>query len=272
MQVNSGEDLVRSTAAAWDRAARKYAGEVESDVAFLRAGHVSLERHERRILGDLSGCQLAVHLQCSHGLDALSLLNLGASEVIGIDLSREMLALAAQKSQMLGARARWVHADVLNIPAEFDRTADLVYTGKGALPWVADLGRWAGGVARLLRHGGRLYIYEGHPLTWMWDVTAGTHRLSGDGRSYFDRMPRANQDFPAAAVELYTPTGEQAPQAWEYQWTLGEIVTSLCDAGLHIERLEEHAEQFWPKFRKIPDAELQRLPHSFSVLARSPAA
>jgi SAM-dependent methyltransferase len=270
--VNTPEDRDRSTAVAWEIVARKYADEIESDVALLRAGHVSLARHECRILGDLSGCRLAIHLQCSHGLDALSLLNLGATEVIGIDLSREMLALATRKSEMLGARAQWVRADVLNIPAQLDRTADLVYTGKGALPWVADLARWAGGVARLLRPGGRFYMYEGHPLNWIWDVAASTHQLSGDGRSYFDRTPRANADFPAAAIELYTPTGEPAPKAWEYQWTLGEIVTALCDAGLSIERFEEHAEQFWPKFREIPNAEIRRLPHSFSVLARSPAA
>ena len=35
-----------------------------------------------------------------------------------------------------------------------DATADLVYTGKGALIWMPDLARWADEVARLLRPGG----------------------------------------------------------------------------------------------------------------------
>jgi hypothetical protein len=165
-----------------------------------------------------------------------------------------------------------MHADILDLPAELDGRAQLVYTGKGALPWVADLGRWAGGVARLLRPGGRFYVYDGHPLNWLWDVTARTHRLSKDGRGYFDQSPRANRDFPAVAVERYTPAGELAPKAWEYQWTIGQVVTALCEAGLLIDRLEEYPDQFWPQLRRISAAELARFPHSFSVLARLPMA
>ena len=52
-----------------------------------------------------------------------------------------------------------------------DATADLVYTGKGALIWLPDLGRWADEVARLLRPGGHLFVYEAHPAValWSWD-------------------------------------------------------------------------------------------------------
>jgi ubiquinone/menaquinone biosynthesis C-methylase UbiE len=272
MPTSLTKNLVRSTEAAWDRVAEKYRAELDEDIVFLRSGGVNIAAHEVRLLGDLSGCRVAVHLMCSHGQDALSLLNLGVEEVIGVDRSREMLALAARKSELLGARASWLHADVLDLPVQLDACADLVYTGKGALPWVTDLSRWAQGIARLLRPRGRLYVYEGHPLNWVWDGTVATHQLRDDGRGYFDRTPRANDDFPASAVNRYTQTNEQAPKAWEYQWTLGEVVTALCEAGLLIERVEEHAQQFWPKLRAIPKAEMLRLPHSFSVLARSLAA
>ena len=272
MPKSLSKNPARSTEAAWDRVAEKYAAELDEDVAFLRSGGVNIAVNEVRLLGDLSGCQVAVHLMCSHGQDALSLLNLGVEEVIGVDRSREMLALAARKSQLLGARALWVHADVLDLPIQLNACADLVYTGKGALPWVTDLSRWAQGIARVLRPRGRLYVHEGHPLNWVWDVTVANHQLRADGRGYFDRTPRANDDFPASAVERYTQTNEEAPKAWEYQWTLGEIITALCEAGLLIDRVEEHAQQFWPKLRAIPEAEMLRLPHSFSVLAHSPAA
>jgi ubiquinone/menaquinone biosynthesis C-methylase UbiE len=268
--MSSAESRQRSTQAAWDRVAAKYAAEFDSDVASLRAGDVSLAPQERRMLGDLSRCRLAIHLQCSHGQDALSLLTLGVHEVIGVDFSRQMLALAERKSELLGARARWVHADVLEVPHTLDGRADLVYTGKGALPWVSDLARWAGVVARLLKPGGRVYVHEGHPLNWVWDQNTASHQLSADGRGYFDRAPLANQDFPALAVQTHTPPGEEVAAAWEYQWTLGDVVSALSNAGLAIERLEEHAEQFWPQLRRIPDAELMRLPHSFSLVARLP--
>lgn len=261
-----------STETAWDIAAQKYAHEVPHDIDFLRAGGVALRDCEVRILGDLTDCRRAVHLQCSHGLESLSLLNLGANELVGVDLSSEMLQLAQQKSDALGAAATWVHADVLELPDSLMGTADLVFTGGGALPWVANLDRWAQIVARLLRPSGKLVVSEGHPLNWVWDVEAGSHRLTADGRSYFDREPRANDNFPASAIERFTPDGAKPPLAWEYQWNLGDVVTAVCRSGLSIELLEEHPEQFWPKLHAIPEDDLARLPHMFTLVAHAQAA
>lgn len=261
------DDLAQSNEAAWNRAAEKYAPDVERDVEFLGSGGVSLAEPEIRLLGDLSGCHRAIHLQCSHGLDTLSLLNLGAAEVVGVDRSAAMLALAREKSDRLNARAHWIHADVLEVPTTFDGTAALVYTGKGALPWVFDLDAWAGVIVRLLRPEGRLYIYEGHPLNSVWERGASGHRLSSDGRSYFDAEPRANASFPASAVQRFTPLEETPPTAWERQWTIGQIVTALCGAGLRIEILQEHPEHYWPEFSDLDRDEERRLPHAFSVVA-----
>jgi SAM-dependent methyltransferase len=240
--------LIRSNEAAWDRAAAKYALAVEGDIAFLRKGGVSLQESERSILPDIHGYGRAIHLQCSYGLDALSLLNLGVSEVVGVDISRAMLALAERMSVALHARALWVRAPVLDTPTSLNATADLVYTGKGALPWIDDLGRWGSVVARLLRPGGHFFLYEGHPLNWVWESAAHSHTLSHDGRGYFDRRPRANETFPASAISRYTPPGEAVPVAWEHQWTLGDVVTALCQAGLQIERMAERPQHFWPQF------------------------
>ena len=270
--MKTSDDLVCSNETAWNRAARDYAPQIERDVAFLSDGGVALFDVERRLLGDLTKCRRAIHLQCSHGLDVLSLLNLGVSDVVGVDISAEMLAQAEQKSAWLGAPATWVRSDVLSVPAFLDGSADLVYTGKGALPWVSDLSRWANVVRRLLRPGGRLLVFEGHPLNWMWDAGESEHRPRGDGRRYFDRRPRANDGFPAAAVVRNTPEGELAATAWEWQWTLGDVVTAVVEAELVVERLEEHPEHFWPQFDRIGDDELRRLPHTFALLARCPNA
>ena len=86
------------------------------------------------LLGDLHGrCRRAIHLQCAGGRDTLSLWNLGADEVVGVDLSPRMIELAERLTAATGAPARWFRADVLDTPAELDGTADLVYTGRGSL-------------------------------------------------------------------------------------------------------------------------------------------
>lgn len=267
----SSSDVTKANQAAWDLVAAKYAPDVDADVEFLRGGGVSLFPSEVEILGDLSNCPKAVHLQCSHGLDTLSLLNLGVGAVVGVDLSTSMLALAERKATALGANAKWVHADVLSLPAFLDGVADLVYTGKGALPWVLDVTSWAAGVARLLRPGGTLFLLEGHPLNWVWEQASSVHELAGDHSSYFDVQPRRNSGFPASAVERLTPEGELPPPARERQWTLGQVVTALANAGFQIERLEEHAEHYWPQFPRMSAAEVSRLPHSFSLVAKVPA-
>src|SRR5205807_176784 len=146
---------------------------IARDIEFLRGGGKNLMAPELRFLQDLSSwCGRAIHLQCAGGRDTLSLWNHGAREVIGIDISDRMIECARRKSQALGAPAAWHCCDVLQAPHELDGTADLVYSGRGALCWVLDIAAWANVVARLLKPGGRLYVFEGHPLDWVWDCEA----------------------------------------------------------------------------------------------------
>ena len=105
----------------------------------------------------------------------------------------------AEKSDALGARARWVRADVLETPHDLDGTADLVYTGRGALCWMTDLDAWAAVVARLLRPGGRLVLFEGHPLDFMWETEASGYALR-EGASYFEEDVVAERGFPFDAA------------------------------------------------------------------------
>lgn len=253
---------------AWNRTSRGgYGRDVAGDVALLRSGGTNLMPEELRLLGDLSGVRRAIHLQCSHGFDALSLLNLGVEETIGIDISEEMLASAREKSEALGAQATWIRADVLDAPSELDGTADLIHTGRGALCWMMDLDAWARVVARLLRPGGRLHLFEGHPLDFVWREDAEGFELR-EGATYFVDAPVAERGFPyesALQSDASTPVHLSSRV-----WTIGQTVTALIGAGLVIERLEEFPDPFWDQFKRIPEAELRRLPHTFGLLARKP--
>src|SRR5713101_5160655 len=129
---------------AWNEGAVRYAEQVERDIAFLRMGGRNFVAPEFRYLESLgTWCRRAIHLQCAGGRDTLSLWNQGAAEVIGVDINEKMIECARRKSEALGAPARWYRCDVLDLPAELDGTADLVYTGRGALCWVMDLEAWA---------------------------------------------------------------------------------------------------------------------------------
>lgn len=108
-------EMHASNARAWDEAAAHYETETQADIEFLRAGGKNFCAPELAYLGDLAQwCGRAIHLQCAGGRDTLSLWNLGAQTVVGVDINARMLACAAAKAQALGAPAQWYCSDVLN--------------------------------------------------------------------------------------------------------------------------------------------------------------
>jgi SAM-dependent methyltransferase len=258
----------KETGAAWDETAANYERDAAEDTALLRAGGSSLMEPERLVLGDLSPwCKRAVHLQCSGGQEALSLLRQGASEVVGVDISPRMIGVARRKGEALGAPAAWYVADVLETPLELDGTADLVYTGRGALPWIMDIVAWAKVVARLLKPGGRLFVFEGHPLDWVWDTSANEYRLDAQHGDYFSTALN-DQRWPMPFLDRRVERPADAPRAREHQWTLGDVLNALVGVGLMLERFEEHRDLYWGQFPHLPDDLTRRLPHTFSLLMR----
>jgi SAM-dependent methyltransferase len=253
--------------AAWDECAGAYAARVDETIAFLRAGGSNLHPLERAMLGDLgTWCRLAIHLQCASGRDTLSLWNEGAREVVGLDISDVHVANARRTSEALGAPARWIRCDVLDAPESLDGSADLVYTGRGALCWIHDLVVWGRVVARLLRPGGVVTILDDHPASALFDHESDSLRLSGV--AYFGHA-EVNRGWPGSYVDLGKPAAEHAPK-YERLWTLAEVHQALTGAGLAVEHLGEHPEGYWDAFARLPARDGARVPLSFTLRARKP--
>jgi SAM-dependent methyltransferase len=252
---------------AWDEAAERYEGWLDEAIELIRGGGTNLLPPELELIGDLRGrCGRAIHLQCAGGRDTLSLWNLGADEVIGVDFSPRMLELADRLTDATGAPARWIEADVLDTPRELDGTADLLYTGRGALMWVQDLDAWARVLQRLLAAHGRLILFEGHPAEWLFDVD-DEGRWVATGYDYFGGPEASRGWAPEYIDRLSLPDAEQA---WKFAraWTLGEVITAMLGAGLRLERVTEHPTDWWDGHRDVRSEERGRVPLSFSVLAR----
>jgi SAM-dependent methyltransferase len=254
--------------AAWDEAAERYEGWFDEAVALIRAGGSNLFPVEHELLGDLragSGTGRAIHLQCAGGRDTLSLWNRGAREVIGIDISPRMLDLAARLTEATGAPARWIEADVLDAPRDLDGTADLVYTGRGAIIWLQDLDGWAAVIARLLAPAGRLVIFDGHPAEWLFDADADGHLVATE-YDYFGGAEASKGWAPEYIDRLSVAEDDQS---WKFAraWTLGEIVTALLGAGLRLERLVEYPVDWWAGHRDLRPEDRGRIPLSFGIVA-----
>lgn len=248
---------------AWDVAARKYVEESDVLLGEAQVGS-SLLGVERELLQPiLQTTSVVVHLQSGHGLDDLDLARAGAGTVVGIDFSGMTTTAAKRRADEMGLNVRYVVSDCREV-ALHGNVADLVYTGKGALMWLPDLDTWAAEVARILRPGGHLFVYEAHPVACLWSRDADEARIAPD-RSYFAET-RTNDTFPASAIERFA-TGMQL-DAVEWQWRFADILNAVTTAGLRIHHLGEYPEPFWrPSNQEIP-AWAGRLPNSFSLLAR----
>lgn len=275
------DDEVRSgmakNRANWDSRVAVHAAPGGYDLDFLVNDPTALSdvvRFDRRFLGDLSG-QDVVHLQCHMGSDTLSLSRLGAS-VTGLDFSGPALDRARDQASRAGIEARFVQGDLYDAAAVLGRTYDLVYTGIGAINWLPDIRLWAQVVAALLRPGGLFHITEGHPMVMVFSDDSTPDDLPVDF-SYFDGSPPLhwhNADTYGGAGSIESPDHVQ----WAHD--LGSIVQALIDAGLTIERFEEHRVLPWLFFPwleedpdltgwyRLPDPLGDRIPLSFTIQAR----
>lgn len=246
-----GMSTHESTRRAWDAANRKHVD--EDDRLREQARTARLLPFEEELLAPLLPGARVLHPQSGHGIDDHALVRLGAAQVLGLDYSPTAVAAAAGRARALGAPCIYAVAELPDT-GHPGGTADLVYTGKGALIWMADLPAWAAEMHRLLRPGGHLFVYEAHPLVPLWSWDPDEPRVRED-RSYFARS-HVNDTFPARG-------------AVEHQSTLAEVVMAVIGAGFRLLHLAEHPEPFWRPESGEPAAAWDgRLPNAYSLLAQ----
>jgi len=258
----------------WDAAVAPHAASAFYDVEGFLAGASTLSPDFLEELGPVAGLDVA-HLQCHFGLDTLSLARLGA-RVTGVDFSPAAVAQARELAARAGLAARFVEADAQALPAELDGGFDRVYTGGGALCWLANLDAWASGVARLLRPGGELFVRDFHPALGMFALQAGE-----DGGLRLE-APYFRAAGPEVLNDGLTFASEEGPRGSSVEWAhaLSEVVQAVLDSGLRLTRLREHP---WCSYRSheflveregrwVHPGHPGGLPLMFSLRARKPAA
>jgi len=208
-----------------------------SDPTFLS----DVVRFDLTRLGDINGLDV-VHLQCHIGTDTMSLARLGARSVTGLDFSPAALQAARALAQEFGTDVNYVESDVYGaVDLLGAERFDLVYTGVGALCWLPDIKRWADVVAGLLRRGGRLFIREGHPMLWALSDPRPDHLLTVEF-PYFE-----TEGVLFSETHTYVDHEEEltSPDTVSFNHGLGEIITALMSAGLHLTGLVEHDSVPW---------------------------
>ena len=229
----------------WNERTSVHAASDFYDVEGFRAGRITLSKLERSGVGDVRGKSL-LHLQCHLGLDTLSWVRLGA-DATGVDISDESIALARRLNDELGLGARFIRADVYDLPAMLAEQFDVVYTAMGVLTWLPDLAGWAGVVAAHLKPGGLFYLLDTHPMSRVFDETARLG-VPADLRVAHRYFPHPAGTMYPGNEPSYAGDGLIESPSWEWRHSLGEILTSLLDAGLRLTSFAEHRVTMFEQF------------------------
>ena len=153
--------------------------------------------------------------------------------VTGLDLSREMLAVAEHKvrERGLGQRVELVEGNALHMPFA-DASFDLVTCGFG-LRNFPDLPAALAEMRRVLRPGGRALSLEVSRPTnrlvlfgfklFFYGIVPLLGRLAGKGGAAYAWLPESHRKFPgrAALSQLYRAAGFEPVEAWPL--TLGSV-------------------------------------------------
>jgi len=262
---------VAANKAAWDEAAphhRAGASFAALLKGFAMPGFSCLDAVANEVLGGLQPAGKAVaQLCCNNGREILSVKNLGAGPCVGFDQSAAFLAQARELAAAGRLDCRFVEGDVYRIPKEFDGAFDIVLVTIGVFGWMPDLGAFFDVVARLLRGGGALFVYEQHPIMIMFEP--------GDSRdpdrpvhSYFRREPFVEDD-----VIVYE--GNVDRRGGTHYWfahTLSDILSGCIARGLRIAHFREYPHNISSEPFDRYDGRRAQLPQSYTLVARKDSA
>jgi SAM-dependent methyltransferase len=240
---------------------------------WLRAGRAP-RSYEAEALGDVSGLRL-LHLQCHFGLDTLTWARAGAL-VTGLDFSPAAIDVACDLARRAGLadRAEFVCASVYDATSALgNATFDVVYVSLGALCWLPSVEQWAAQVGALVAPGGRFYIHDVHPVAW----------ALADDSFDFEHTYFEEQDAPFVDDSDTTYTDSDRPllhnRSYEWNHSIGEIVTALIRNGLRLDWLVEHDWTVWQRWpwlvqvddgKWVPPPGMGRPPLTFSLHATRP--
>jgi SAM-dependent methyltransferase len=230
----------------------------------FREGRSKLKPVELSEVGDVRGKAL-LHMQCHFGLDTLSWARHEGALVTGADFSAPAIDAARALAADCGIDGRFIVSDIDSLPERLEGQFDVVFTSYGVLCWLPDLARWAQIAAHFVKPGGFFYIAEFHPVSMIFDDAADADDLRVK-YPYFpgDEPLRFHDagDYTDRAVSLRNNT------TFEFLHPVGEVVTALADAGLHIDFLHEFpfsTYQFLDITREMPDGTVRLTKHDGSV-------
>ena len=202
-----------------------------------------------------------VQLGCNNGRETLSLCSMGARSVVGVDQSSAFLEQARELASQSPHSPEFVEADIHALPASLDERFDVALITIGVLNWMPDIKAFFSHVAKTLKSGGVLVIYETHPfLEMLKPQSSDPWRISS---SYFQTEP-----FIEEKAIVYEGEGEtNGVTSYWHIHRLSDILGGIIGAGLQLREFTEYPHSNRESVYDVyEDAEMQ-VPMCYTLLA-----
>ena len=202
----------------------------EPDLAFA-GGALGLVQE---VAGTVSGKDMCV-VGSGDNHAAFAFSGMGAN-VTSVDVSERRLAVASKRARHLGLPITFVHADAADLSPIENAEFDLVFSSNGFFVWISDLQAVFSEIYRILRPGGHYVFYDIHPFLRPWK----------------------DQTTPIEVAKPYWQTGPMEDEeggAFEFHWTLADILNPLASSGFILRQaLEGPAKdsRFWQDYQYLP--------------------
>ena len=239
MKVMFPDEYVEKNRKAWDEVTPVHISHKTAESKFFKDGGNTLDQVEKSMLTDVKAKKVA-HLCCNCGQDTLSLVNLGAT-CVGFDFSNSAIEEAKKLSSASGVRAEFVTADVLDIPSSFNGKFDFVYISRGVLVWIPDIVALMKSVSRLLKKGGKLFLYDQHPFVHLFDSDQ-----SGNLIAKFDYFKKKPDEY--RGLDYIGGTQYDASPNYQFMVRLEDIFQGIVENGMRLETFKEFNHSFFQQF------------------------
>lgn len=265
MDMPTNEKAIASNRDAWNDSARHHQDTAEWPTLLIAVGQGDFSCLDATLTGVLEQVgvdgKAVVQLGCNNGRESISLFALGARSVVGIDQSEAFLAQARELAARSPHEPQFIEADIHHLPTELHNRFDRALITIGVLNWMPDIAQFFRHVARTLKPGGALVVYETHPFLEMFDPESEEpYRLDS---SYFRSEPFV-QNQP---IVYEGKVDQPAASSYWFVHTLGAILTGAIEAGLQISHFKEYPHSNREELYDRYEQQKAQLPLCFTMVA-----
>lgn len=197
---------------------------------------------------------------CGDGRELMYVLHTYGGSGMGFDFVDENIERAISWKDLSGLSANFVCGEALEVLEGIaSESFNVALITLGTLWWFPDIGILLRALRRVVAPGGRLLVWDFHPLATCLDDNLGlkvdypdkvTRRFHRDGVEDYVAEER-DCVLPSRRLENRRRSNFANPHAAvDYVWTIGEIVTSLASAGWILQGLREMCHIWGERYRR----------------------